>query len=281
MEQATPNDLVNRNLPLPSLLERADERELSTLADLITDKGKGRLMLDRHLKEVILSFQTKNKLHELAHILAKEICAFGGNSTVSILRSGEVTQYHSILKNVAKILGAESKKTDVYSLERGVLAALIYKVVNDKSNDELHEDLKCDDRKSNALIAKSIHNTQKDKREHLVETILDVFDIELVRKLVQRALTEKYILMLCSGIGAVTGSGISAAGIMATAKLAGGMAVRFNPLTAVISGAASAFSLSGPAFRIVIPAVVQIALIRYHQIALETHQFCTELESCL
>ncbi|NMS31876.1 hypothetical protein HKB24_04445, partial [Vibrio parahaemolyticus] len=83
------------------------------------------------------------------------------------------------------------------------------------------------------------------------------------------------------GIGAVTNVGASGAGIMATAKLAGGIAARFNPLVAAVSGAASAFSLSGPAFRIAIPAVMQIALIRYHQTALETQQFCEELESCL
>lgn len=281
MEQGTHTYLVDRNLPLSALFERAEERELRVLADLITDKGKGRLMLDKHLKELILSFQMRNKLHELSDILAKEICAFGSNSAVNVIRRGEAAQYHAVLNDVAKILCAKSKKkTDVYLLERGVLAALIYKAVNGKSDDELHVELKCDNRKSNALIAKSIHNTSKGKREHLVETILDLFDIELVEKLVGHALTEKYILMLCSGIGAVT-SGGSAAGIMATAKLAAGVAVRFNPFAAVASGAASAFSLSGPAFRVVIPAVVQIALIRYHQIALETHQFCTELESCL
>ena len=282
MGQSTSSALVDKNLLLPALLERADEKELSVLADLITDKGKGRLMLYKNPKDLIISFQKKNKLCELSDTLAKEICTFGSHSAMNILRSGEGAEYSAILKDVAKILGAESKEaTDVYSLERGVLAALILKAVNDKVDDELFKVLKCKDRTSNALIAESIHKTSKGKREHLVETILDVFDAELVRKLVERILTEKYILMLCYGIGAVTNVGASGAGIMATAKLAGGIAARFNPLVAAVSGVASAFSLSGPAFRIVIPAVVQIALIRYHQIALETQQFCEELESCL
>ncbi|HHF0537809.1 TPA: hypothetical protein ACPHTZ_001796 [Vibrio alginolyticus] len=285
MGQSTSSALVDKNLPLPALLERANENELSVLADLITDKGEGRLMLDKNLKELIISFQKKNKLCELSDTLAKEICAFGSHSGMNVFRSGEGAEYIAILKNVAKILGAESKAaTDVYSLERGVLAALIYKAVNDKIDDELFKDLKCQDRKLNALIEGFIHQTSKGKREQLVETILDAFDAELVRKLVEQVLTEKYILMLCSGIGAVTNvgaSGASVAGIVATAKLAGGLAARFNPLMAVVSGAVSAFSLSGPAFRIVIPAAVQIALIRYHQIAVETYQFCEELESCL
>jgi uncharacterized protein YaaW (UPF0174 family) len=282
MGQSTSSALVDKNLLLPALLERADEKELSVLADLITDKGKGRLMLDKNLKDLIISFQKKNKLCELSDTLVKEICAFGSHSAMNVFRSGEGAEYSTILKDVVKILGAESKEeTDVYSLERGVLAALILKAVKDKVDDELFKDLKCKDRTSNALIAESIHKTSKGKREHLVETILDVFDAELVRKLVERVLTEKYILMLCSGIGAVTNVGASGAGIMTTAKLAGGIVARFNPLVAAVSGAASALSLSGPAFRIVIPAVVQIALIRYHQIALETQQFCEELESCL
>ncbi|WP_217529285.1 hypothetical protein [Vibrio metschnikovii] len=282
MGQNTSSALVDKNLLLPALLERADEKELSVLVDLITDKGKGRLMLNKNLKDLIISFQKKNKLCELSDTLAKEICAFGSHSAMNVFRSGEGAEYSAILKDVAKILGAESKEaTDVYSLERGILAVLILKAVNDKVDDELFKDLKCKDRTSNALIAESIHKTSKGKREHLVETILDVFDAELMRKLVERVLTEKYILMLCSGIGALTNLGASGAGIMATAKLAGGIAARFNPLVAAVSGAASAFSLSGPAFRIVIPAVVQIALIRYHQIALETQQFCEELESCL
>ncbi|EJE8522554.1 hypothetical protein P3626_14515 [Vibrio parahaemolyticus] len=282
MGQSASSALVDKNLLLPALLERADEKELSVLADLITDKGKGRLMLNKSLKDLIISFQKKNKLCEISDTLAKEVCAFGSHSAMNVFRSGEGAEYSAILKDVAKILGAESKEaTDVYSLERGVLAALILKAVNDKVDAELFKDLKCKDRTSNALIAESIHKTAKGKREHLVETILDVFDAELVRKLVERVLTEKYILMLCSGIGAVTNVGASGAGIMATAKLAGGIAARFNPLVAAVSGAASAFSLSGPAFRIAIPAVMQIALIRYHQTALETQQFCEELESCL
>lgn len=282
MGQNTSSALVDKNLLLPGLLERADEKELSVLVDLITDKGKGRLMLNKNLKDLIISFQKKNKLCELSDTLAKEICAFGSHSAMNVFRSGEGAEYSAILKDVAKILGAESKaSTDVYSLERGILAVLILKAVNDKVDDELFKDLKCKDRTSNALIAESIHKTSKGKREHLVETILDVFDAELMRKLVERVLTEKYILMLCSGIGALRNVGASGAGIMATAKLAGGIAARFNPLVAAVSGAASAFSLSGPAFRIVIPAVVKIALIRYHQIALEIQQFCEELESCL
>lgn len=282
MGQNTSSALVDKNLLLSALLERTDEKELSVLVDLITDKGKGRLMLNKNLKDLIISFQKKNKLCELSDTLAKEICAFGSHSAMNVFRSGEGAEYSAILKDVAKILGAESKEaTDVYSLERGILAVLILKAVNDKVDDELFKDLKCKDRTSNALIAESIHKTSKGKREHLVETILDVFDAELMRKLVERVLTEKYILMLCSGIGVLTNVGASGAGIMATAKLAGGIAARFNPLVAAVSGAASAFSLSGPAFRIVIPAVVQIALIRYHQIALETQQFCEELESCL
>lgn len=282
MGQSASSALVDKNLLLPALLERADEKELSVLADLITDKGKGRLMLNKNLKDRIISFQKKNKLCEISDTLAKEICAFGSHSAMNLFRSGEGAKYSAILKDVAKILGAESKEaTDVYSLERCVLAALILKAVNDKVDAELFKELKCKDRTSNALIAESIHKTSKGKREHLVETILDVFDAELVRKLVERVLTEKYILMLCSGIVTVTNVGASGAGIMATAKLAGGIAARFNPLVAAVSGAASVFSLSGPAFRIVIPAVMQIALIRYHQTALETQQFCEELESCL
>ncbi|EKO3674206.1 hypothetical protein M3923_002911 [Vibrio metschnikovii] len=282
MGQSTSSALVDKNLLLPALLERADEKELSVLVDLITDKGKGRLMLNKNLKDLIISFQKKNKLCKLSDTLAKEVCAFGSHSAMNVFRSGEGAEYSAILKDVAKILGAESKEaTDVYSLERGILAVLILKAVNDKVDDELFKDLKCKDRTSNALIAESIDKTSKGKREHLVETILDVFDAELMRKLVERVLTEKYILILCSGIGALTNVSASGAGIIATAKLAGGIAARFNPLVAAVAGAASAFSLSGPAFRIVIPAVVQIALIRYHQIALETQQFCEELESCL
>jgi uncharacterized protein YaaW (UPF0174 family) len=277
MGQSTPNYLVERNLPLPTLLERANEKELCVLADLITDKGNGRLMLNKDLKELIILFQMRSKLYELSDTLAKEICAYGSHSTVNIIRHGQGAEYLAILKEVAKILGAKSKEaTDVYSFERYILAALIHKAVNGKSNDVLYVELKCNDRKSNSLIVELINNTSKNKREPLVETILDVFDIELVDKLVKQVLTENYILLLCSGIGAVTNLGASA-GIMTSLK----MAARFNPLIAAVSGAVSVFSLSGPAYRIVIPAVVQISLIRYHQIASETQQFCKELELCL
>ncbi|ORM50872.1 hypothetical protein HA41_17595 [Pantoea conspicua] len=54
-----------------------------------------------------------------------------------------------------------------------------------------------------------------------------------------------------------------------------------NPIAAVISAAWVTYDLTGPAFRITIPAVVRIAYIRQAYIRQKTDNFCQELKKCL
>lgn len=57
--------------------------------------------------------------------------------------------------------------------------------------------------------------------------------------------------------------------------------VLLNPVTAVISTAWMTYELSGPAYRVTVPAVIRVASIRLANIQLQTDQFRSELTKCL
>lgn len=54
-----------------------------------------------------------------------------------------------------------------------------------------------------------------------------------------------------------------------------------NPIGLAITAAWSTYDLSGPAFRVTIPAIAHISLIRQSLIAQDIKKFQKELEACL
>ena len=60
-EQSIP--LINKTLSLDKLLRYASPAQLSELADIITDSGKGRLALTENSKKNILAHQRRRALH--------------------------------------------------------------------------------------------------------------------------------------------------------------------------------------------------------------------------
>lgn len=119
--------MVPRNRDLTDLLTRASSNDLNVLADLITDFGKGRVALDNLIKRHILMHKEIGDLQDISDVLAREICAFGGNTFANKWRNGGVA-YQELATDVARKLGVKpSKEMDLFAIE----AASIEKTVGD------------------------------------------------------------------------------------------------------------------------------------------------------
>lgn len=258
--------IIDVNLPLDKLLKNASNRELIMLADIITDKGNGRISLNNRVKELIIHHKAKHTLHQATNLLALEICAFGGNTLVNMIRSDKV-DYCKIVQDVATKLGAKvPKNASIIEVEKLIIHKVLEKILQDK--------------KSVASIEKfCIHQGVK-------------FDQALLEKLKQKGDITELASFILSCAGSYTISSLLTSALMSGSGMAlgangaalGGAALRAAALNPVIAGLSAiwlTYSLSGPAYRVTVPAVIYIATIRQKWCKSLTDYYCMELKKCL
>jgi len=113
--------VVPRDLPLVDLLSKASSADLNVLADLITDKEKGRVALDSKVKIAIWNHRAKGSLRSIPNVLEAEIRAFGSNSIANMFRSSGVS-YEELATDVAKKLdGKPTASHDIFDIEEIVM----------------------------------------------------------------------------------------------------------------------------------------------------------------
>lgn len=255
MEQKENKLLINQDRSLVELLKAASFDELSAIADVITDNGNGRTMLKETTKNEILKFQKRHSLQQAASLLDYEIRAFGSNTIVNVFRRKPVS-YAEVVRDVAKRLGIKglSIEVKVHEIERQILLALLTKAFKDKKPEEIERMLE------NDLDAESRENLHKNSRHgsHFLNALKSLSAFSLA-KLVSSALTPAVLPI----------------GIIARAP------AMLNPIGLAITAAWSTYDLSGPAFRVTIPAIAHISLIRQSLIAQDIKKFQKELEACL
>jgi uncharacterized protein YaaW (UPF0174 family) len=264
--QKDKSPLINQGRSIDELLKIASHEELSAIANIITDNGQGRIALDSAVKNAILKHQEKRQLFEIAHLLAKEIRAFGSNSIASIVRRGEPIPYLEVALDVAKKLGVKnvSKASSEAEIEKAILLGLLSKSFKDKSPDEILKMLKdfgyTIDSKTQSLIKGA---TDKDT---LVKVLMTSFGTLAIARTVSSALTPTI---------AVGGAFILGSSVIARAP------ALLNPLGIAISAIWAGYDASGPAYRVTIPAIAHIAFIRQTQINFEIERAQMELKQCL
>lgn len=265
-EQSMP--LINKTLSLDKLLRYASPAQLSELADIITDSGKGRLVLTENSKKNILAHQRRRALHIISADLAREICAFGGNTVVNAFRSTSQPSYLAVATDVAKKMGVKvPKNASVCDIEELIIKQILTTSFKGKSKAEIEtlfnaHNCKFDNQQLEQLL-------KKGKTADLVSWLYSTCGPYTLSRLVNSAMVPALNVAAKAGIPLI-GKAIA---IRAPAMM--------NPIAAVISAAWVTYDLTGPAFRITLPAVIRIACIRQAYIRQETDKFCQELKKCL
>ncbi len=228
--------VVPRARLLTDLLSGASSNDLNVLADIITDNGKGRVALDRKIKNTILACQEKGTLQSIPDVLDAEIRSFGSNSLATLFRSGGVS-YLELATDVAnKLDGNLSEEFDIFEIEKVVVCQAVEKYAGVK------------DSTSYAAMLGHVG--------------------PIVKGLISAAGT-------AGGIAAAGGS----AGV---ASAIGGrfLSIAMPPLAVALAGT-TILQATSPAFRITIPAVLQIAKIRQARYDFDFAKYKEKLHACM
>lgn len=237
---------------LKQLLAKANSEYLDLLVDYITDGGKGRLMLSATNCKALVQAKAAGEYSEAQlELLITELLHFGGNSIANMWRS-EGAPWASIVVDVLDHLKGKREDGDsIIQLERRVLVQLLRHFWSKLSGAEL-EPL-CEVLKVNGM-------PDQDQLEVLRQAVMGASEVGLILTKILAA------SMATSTFGAGAAlTGISWGGAAAGVALfaAGrGAAIALGPIGLALGGIWSAFNLTGPAFRVTVPCVVLIALIR-------------------
>lgn len=176
--------------------------------------------------------------------IAAEIQCFGANSFATMLRGGKGVLYKEVLQDVADKLSIKGvKDVDAYNAERKIIINLL-----EKSLAEMTEE----DRKSFAYEF-NITNLGSYSPEALLGAFQMIFRAGGFQ-------SYKLTLVIANAVmKAVFGRGLSFAG---NAALTRTVSIATGPIGWAVLGLWTAVDIAGPAYRVTIPAVVQVAFLR-------------------
>lgn len=236
---------------LNPVLEIATQEDLDTIVEYLKTKFSENLTTEQAYK---INFPDHTKY---ADLIAKEIRDFGGNSFVNIFR-GEGPTYFEIVCDVAsKIKAPYNKSNTVEMVEESIMATILENAWN-KMTDAEKEVLLNEIGKANMSAAKGF----------TAATFQAVF----------RAggfASYQLMLVVANGVSkAILGRGLSLA---ANAALARTASLLVGPIGWALTIIWTLVDIAGPAYKVTIPCVVQVAMLRkkYNSI------FCSSCEAMI
>jgi len=222
--------------------------DLNNLVYCLTHDKDG---IPRLTEELTMSSKYKN--HNPDHrqyweLIAAEIQCFGSNTFATIFRGGKGVEYKEILMDVCdKIKVNYNKNSSTEKIEENLLMKILTDAIEKMSPEELKE----------LAVATGIKNTSGINPGITPEAMVSVFQA------VFRAggfKSYQLTLIIVNAVSkALIGRGLSFAG---NATLTRTMGILTGPIGWVITGIWTAVDIAGAAYRVTIPAVIQVAALR-------------------
>lgn len=182
-----------------------------------------------------------NKYWEM---IAAEIQCFGGNTFATLFRGGKGVLYKEVLTDVCDKLKVNyNKDSSVEKIENHLLMKILTDALEKMSSDELKE----------LAITLGLKNTTNITAEALVGVFQAVFRAGGFKSY------QLTLIIVNSILKALIGRGLSFAG---NAALTRTMAILTGPIGWIITGVWTAIDIASPAYRVTIPAVIQVAALR-------------------
>jgi len=182
--------------------------------------------------------------HEYWPLIAGEIQQFGANTFATICRGGEGVSYREVATNVCDKLKVNyNKSSSIQIIENNLLMKILSDALDKMTQKELNE------------LADSIGMKEKSfiTPEALLGTFQAVFRAGGFK-------SYQLTLIVVNGVmKALLGRGLSLAG---NAALTRTMSVLTGPIGWAITGIWTAVDIAGPAYRVTVPAVIQVAVLR-------------------
>jgi uncharacterized protein YaaW (UPF0174 family) len=177
-------------------------------------------------------------------LIAAEIQCFGANSFATMLRGGKGVKYKEVLTDVCdKMKVNYSKDSSVEKIENNLLMKILTDALEKMSPEELKE----------LAEAEGVKNTSGITAEAIVGVFQAVFRAGGFKSY------QLTLIIVNAIMKALIGRGLAFAG---NAALTRTMAILTGPIGWVITGLWTAIDIAGPAYRVTIPAVIQVAVLR-------------------
>jgi uncharacterized protein YaaW (UPF0174 family) len=226
--------------PLLALLTQASNDELDPLVEILKEKGGLTSQL-----EATASFQNcyPNHVGYVRNITA-DIQKFGANTIVSrFFRAGKGVMYQEILSDVASRFGISSSGKAAGRIEREIITKFLQEAYEKMSPEQ----------KRQMLISLEI----TDRRLLLASAAT-----EAIRVAIQHSGFAAYkgSVIIANGVAhQLLGHGLSFA---TNAVLTKGISIFVGPVGLAFTGLLACNAFAGPAYRVTVPVVLQVAAIR-------------------
>lgn len=229
-----------------AFLAKCNDEELDTLVAILTTDKNGEIRYTESLtnKDTYKSFHPKHSKYWQE--IAEELQTYGANTLASMFRGGKGVAYEKVLAAVCKKIKVNHpKNASVESMERNLLMKLFEDSVERMSTDELK------------ALTEELDIKTKDFTAHAVTAAIQT----LIRT--NGLLYYKLALIIANSVAkAVIGRGLTLVGNQAIVRSISKFA---GPIGWALTAAWTITDIAGPAYRVTIPAVVQVACLRAKQ----------------
>lgn len=252
---------MNENLI--SVLERSDNEDLKTLCDIIILGKDGTPRISDSLtKTEAYKRNYPNRMSSLIPGMVRELGLYGSNSVVNFFK-GEGSDYSTILRKVAKRLKVNFRNTQS---DEVIEAYMLQKLFDDMSDSLTDEELR---------------------------TMAREFGVKPLRYSRQAIIAAMQIAIRRGGIYGLAWS-MNVANIVARQAVGKGVAtfasgtflsrslsILTGPIGWALTAAWTAYDIAGPAYRVIVPAVIHIAYLRQKNHILALPMYADESENDL
>lgn len=224
-------------------LYRASNDDLRLLCDIVVKDKNGKYRMTEGLSGTqTFKRHYPNNIRAMLSELVDELRLFGGNSFANRFR-GNGPEYTEILRDVAKRNKVSFSKCNTNEqIEQYLLQKLFDESINNASDDELKE-----------MMKELGYPTTNFTRQVAIATLMTAW---------KAGGFQSYILLV-SVVNAVMkfliGRGLSFAANAALTRMA---SIMMGPVGWVLAALWTIVDIAGPAYRVTVPAVIQIAYIR-------------------
>lgn len=225
-------------------LSKCKSEDLNELVFCLTHDKDGDPRLTEELTTNALYKRHHPDHHQYWELIAAEVQCFGANSFATIFRGGKGVPYKEVLTDVCdKMKVNYNKNSSVETIEQNLLMKILKDSLEKMSASEIRE------------LAESlgVKNTNSITAEALIGSFQAIFRMGGFKSY------QLTLVVVNAVMKALVGRGLALAGNAALTRVA---AVMTGPIGWVITGLWTAVDLAGAAYRVTIPAVIQIAFLR-------------------
>ena len=218
------------------ILSVADDEDLQILVNYLMRDEDGDLRFTEELSSAPGYKANPNKPRTYWKEIAAELQCFGANTFVTILRGGKGVPYREVLCDVC------DTESDISMIEMNLLSKILIKSLDEMNEEQMKELLDNLDIKVNHLTKQAVIAALQ---MMILKTGFSPYKISVI---VANAIAHTLL-----------GRGISVAGNAALTK---GLSIFAGPVGIALNALWMAYDIAGPAYRVTVPAVIQVAYIR-------------------